>query len=168
MVDNNDLTNYVVTAPYATLFVRCLAMLIDMLVVIAIWVLLVPLLQQLGLAIPAFDYASMSMPEIKNALIGVSSLAAGELLTLAGLYSVLWEASKKQATLGKQIFAIKVVDYKLGKKINAFKALLRFFVKVVGIVALGAGLWFALFNPKKQSWHDKVANTVVRRYILNN
>ena len=76
------------------------------------------------------------------------------------LYFAGFESSKKQATLGKQAFGIKVTDYD-GNRISFGKAILRVVVKDVTALMLGIGYLAIIFSEKKQGLYDMVAGTVV-------
>jgi uncharacterized RDD family membrane protein YckC len=84
------------------------------------------------------------------------------LLNLIGvwLYFSLMESSAKQATLGKIIMSIKVVDSD-GKRISFGKASGRFFGKILSGLILGLGFIMAGFTERKQALHDILANCLV-------
>lgn len=82
-------------------------------------------------------------------------IALGEVL-----YFTAMECSEKQATLGKQFVGIKVTDEK-GERLMFKKALLRSLSKYLSFILLGAGFIVILFDSRRQSLHDKIANTVV-------
>ena len=46
------------------------------------------------------------------------------------------------------------------------RALLRFAVSLLSLAALGAGVWWALFDARRRMWHDIAAGTVVVREPL--
>ena len=85
------------------------------------------------------------------------------LLPLIGItYFAIFESSPRQATIGKQLVGIKVVNSK-GQDLRLMNALLRAGVKffISGIFFIGYIL--AFFNDKKQTLHDKWADT----YVVN-
>lgn len=75
-------------------------------------------------------------------------------------YFVLLESSSRQATLGKMAVGIKVGD-ELGQRISGMNALGRSLSKLLSGIILGIGYIMAAFDVRKQSLHDKIANTVV-------
>lgn len=81
-------------------------------------------------------------------------------LLLLGLYFALWESSSKQATWGKQIMKIKVVDSQ-GQRLSFYRAMIRTFGKVLSILPFYMGFVMAGPSQKKQALHDKIANTYV-------
>ena len=73
----------------------------------------------------------------------------------AGLIS-----SSLQATLGKKILGLKVVDLN-GNRISFGKATGRFLASILSGLILGIGYLMVAFNPKKQGLHDQIAGTYV-------
>lgn len=78
------------------------------------------------------------------------------------LYFAVQESSPYQATLGKRLLGIYVVDIQ-GNRITLGRALLRALVKTVSqAVIFGIfGFIMALFTARKQALHDLIANTLV-------
>jgi uncharacterized RDD family membrane protein YckC len=79
------------------------------------------------------------------------------------LYFALMENSKMQATLGKKIVGIKVIDQD-GERITFDSAIIRFFTKILSGLILGIGYLMIFRNPKKQGLHDKITKT----YVIKN
>ena len=129
---------------YANLFKRSLAYIIDVIIV----------------AVPF----GVFMAALENS----SKLSDSDMVLLyiiMGLYFIIFESSSKGATLGKQLFGLKVVDTN-GEKISFLRALGRY----IAFIFLSIGVIFALFSKKKQTVHDLVANTIVienRKDIAN-
>ncbi len=74
-------------------------------------------------------------------------------------YFVLMESSPLQATLGKLMLGIKVVDG-AGKRISFLRALLRNIAKSVSYI-LFIGYLMAAFTKKKQGLHDLLSGCLV-------
>lgn len=66
----------------------------------------------------------------------------------------------KGATIGKMITKQKVVTIE-NKPIGWKEAIIREFVSWISSLALGLGYIWILWDNKRQTWHDKVAKTVV-------
>lgn len=78
-------------------------------------------------------------------------------------YAVSFETGPSQATLGKQLFGLKIVTT-TGHRITATQSIGRLLVKsILSPLLFGAGFWIALFTDRKQSLHDIAASTVVVR-----
>ena len=80
--------------------------------------------------------------------------------TLGLVYFSYMESSKQQGTIGKIFLKIKVTDLE-GKRINIFKAILRYFLKFLSVVLIGIGLLMILWTDRKQGLHDLIAKTLV-------
>ena len=74
-------------------------------------------------------------------------------------YFVLMESSPLQATLGKLMLGIKVVDGD-GKRISFFRSLLRTISKILSSI-LFIGYIIAAFTQKKQALHDFCSGCLV-------
>jgi len=89
-------------------------------------------------------------------------------ITLAALgilcaYHALFTGSRLVATLGRDALHIAVVDALTGRSIGFRRAYLRAVCSLVGSVLIFPSL-IAAYNPRKQSWADRVAHTVVVRH----
>lgn len=67
----------------------------------------------------------------------------------------------KQATLGKMLTNIKIVDAKTGCSPTLKQYIIRYLGYFVSSIPLGLGCLWVAWDPKKQSWHDKMAGTLV-------
>ncbi len=63
-------------------------------------------------------------------------------------------------TIGKMLLKIKVVKED-GSDIGFYESAKRWFGYIVSMIPLFLGFLWALFDDKKQSFHDKIANTIV-------
>lgn len=76
------------------------------------------------------------------------------------IYYVLMESSKKQATIGKMVFGIKVVDEN-GGRISVGRAIGRYFSKYLSGMIFYVGYIMAAFTKEKRALHDFIAKTYV-------
>ena len=67
----------------------------------------------------------------------------------------------KQATPGKMVMSLRVVDAKTGERPSTGQLIGRYFAYFVSGIGLCLGYVWVAFDPKKQGWHDKLAGTVV-------
>ena len=130
----------------AGFFLRVLCTIIDEFVLIALYVLLASFLHE-------------AMPETMAFLFHPTQ---GTLVYIVVMYSVIllfWLVF--QATPGKIIFNLKIVDADTGGK----PSFLRFVGRLIGynisVIFLMLGFLWALIDGRKQTWHDKLANTMV-------
>ena len=78
------------------------------------------------------------------------------------LYEALMTSSKKQATLGKMVFRMKVTD-RNGARLSFLHATGRFLAKILSGCIFGVGYILAGFTERKQALHDLIAGTLVVR-----
>lgn len=67
----------------------------------------------------------------------------------------------KQATPGKMVVSVKIVDAKTGRPPTKFQYVVRYLGYYVSMLPFGLGFLWVAFDPKKQGWHDKIARTLV-------
>jgi uncharacterized RDD family membrane protein YckC len=67
------------------------------------------------------------------------------------------------STIGMQRFGLRVADPNTGNPIGFERAAIRLGGYVISAVACYIGLIWAAFDPRKQGWHDKMANSIVVR-----
>jgi uncharacterized RDD family membrane protein YckC len=126
---------------YASFFDRFVAALIDAVLV--------------GFGTGIFSAVFGAMGDFVRALGGVISAA----LSIA--YYVYFISQKGQ-TLGKKVMGIRVQSESTGQNLDVVSTILR---EVVGKFLSGAvlllGYFWMLWDSKKQTWHDKIAKSVV-------
>ena len=66
-----------------------------------------------------------------------------------------------QATPGKMIFKATIADAKTGGKPSLRQLIIRYLGYIISTTPLCLGFFWIAFDKKKQSFHDKLANTVV-------
>jgi uncharacterized RDD family membrane protein YckC len=80
-------------------------------------------------------------------------------MMLTWIYFTIFEYSEDQATIGKRIMRLKVVDAN-GNRISLYQSNLRFFCKIL-FSFLGIGFIPIAFSKKKQGIYDMIAHTIV-------
>ena len=76
-------------------------------------------------------------------------------------YYVYLEGSPSGQTVGKRAMSIRVVGMQTGQTIGYAGAFIRVIGKIVSSIACLIGYFWMLWDPEKQTWHDKFANSVV-------
>lgn len=76
------------------------------------------------------------------------------------LYFALFESSELQATPGKMIFKIKVVDGN-HDRMDIGRSFGRALGKILSTIILGIGFFMALWTNNNQTLHDQLTNTYV-------
>ena len=108
---------------------------------------------------------------LDSVLVGVVSLVVRVALG-AALGSVLgvvlglayWgylEGSPSGQTVGKRAMNIRVIDFSTGEPIGGGRALIRYVGRIISGIPCALGYLWMLWDPEKQTWHDKLATTVV-------
>jgi uncharacterized RDD family membrane protein YckC len=83
---------------------------------------------------------------------------------VAGLgYFAYFEGSPSGQTPGKRALGIRVYDFGAGSSggIGFGRGLLRYVGKLVSSIPCALGFLWMLWDKEKQTWHDKIASTVV-------
>jgi uncharacterized RDD family membrane protein YckC len=95
------------------------------------------------------------------AVIG-GSIAVRELIqiVLSIGYFAYFEGSTGQ-TLGKRALGIRVIDFNGGGVIGYQRAAVRYLASIVSAICLFIGYLWMLWDKEKQTWHDKLSNSVV-------
>jgi uncharacterized RDD family membrane protein YckC len=100
-----------------------------------------------------------------QAAVGLGLVGAWLLIViLAGIGTVVyfvyfWGTSG--STLGMRIFKLRIVDADTGAPIGMARAIVRYLMSIVNSLACYIGWIWVAFDPRKQGWHDKVANSIV-------
>ncbi len=131
---------------YVGFWARVLATLIDSVLIMAIT--LPPLLAIYGLAYLEND----------EAISGLADILISNILPMI-VVILFW--AKKQATPGKMAVSARIVDAETGGKPSKKQCVGRYFAYILSAIPLGLGFLWVAFDAKKQSWHDKLAGTVV-------
>jgi len=81
-----------------------------------------------------------------------------EILSLA-IIVYFW--NRYMSDPGKMLFKATIVDATTYEKATLKQYILRYLGYYISLLPLGLGFWWVIWDKKKQSWHDKIANTVV-------
>ena len=101
----------------------------------------------------------------RNFPAGVKFLVAQKIVSEASfllyiLYAAFMESSRYQATAGKLVFHIKVINA-IGGRPTLRNAMARNWAKLLSWCVLGLGFLAIALSQTKQGWHDKMAKTYV-------
>ncbi len=83
----------------------------------------------------------------------------GQLLGLA--YVIYLEGSPSGQTVGKRAMNIRIVDADSGGPIGYGRAVIRYFSRILSAIPCFLGFFWMLWDDNKQTWHDKIATSVV-------
>lgn len=82
-------------------------------------------------------------------------------LVLGLAYYGYLEGSPSGQTVGKKAMNIRVIDFNGGGPIGPGRALLRYVGRILSAIPCLLGYFWMLWDSEKQTWHDKIATTVV-------
>ena len=82
------------------------------------------------------------------------------------LYYGVLDSSNAQATFGKRILGLQVIDEK-GGQLSFLKAALRYPAHFLSVLSLGFGIWAIATDDQKQAWHDSMLGTLVIKKDTN-
>jgi uncharacterized RDD family membrane protein YckC len=122
------------SGPRATFVVRMAAALLDALVLATVLVVLSLLLKSVGYVVA---------------------------LLIAVAYFTALEGGPTGQTIGKRLMGIRVVDFDTGGPIGYPRGLIRYLGRALSSFVLYIGYLWMLWDREAQTWHDKIASTVV-------
>lgn len=114
------------------------------------------LLQAVLLDPSLFASAERAIARISLSLAKAALLGAGA----AGIYFICFEASQWQATPGKRLLGITVVDNQ-GERLGWRRASLRFLAGSLSWMSFNLGHALAAWSPDGRALHDMLAGTLV-------
>lgn len=103
-----------------------------------------------------FGIAAFNM-DSPGAAVGSNGL--NTLLNIA--YFTYFHATAAGQSVGNLAMSIRVVDADTGIPIPVSRSLIRALMSIVSAIPCGLGYLWMLWDPRNQTWHDKVANTLV-------
>ena len=117
------------------------------------------------------DRASFGTRFVAALIDGVLLGVAQAVLNAAGVqfvglvaslaYFTYLEGGETGQTLGKRVMSIRVVDAQTGGAIGYSRGAIRWVSRFLSALPLGLGYLWMLWDPNKQTWHDKLAVCVV-------
>jgi uncharacterized RDD family membrane protein YckC len=94
-------------------------------------------------------------------ILGTGTGGGGLGFLLGAAYFTYMHASAAGQTIGQKILNIRVADVDNGGTLDYGRAFLRFLMSYVSGLALLIGYLWMLWDPQNQTWHDKVARSLV-------
>jgi len=144
---------------YAGFWLRAVALVIDILILVACNFLVNPGYMKMA------HYQYSDAQNYSTFAEGVFSKTGGVMIVgiiIRWAYFTLLESSKWQATIGKKLLKLQVTDEN-GNRIGFGRANARYWLKIISAIILGIGFIMAAFTEKKQALHDIIAKTLVVR-----
>jgi uncharacterized RDD family membrane protein YckC len=93
--------------------------------------------------------------------IGGRPLASivGVIVSLA--YFSYFEGSQSGQTIGKKALGIRVIDFAAGGALGFGRGFIRWISRILSTIPCFLGYFWMLWDKEKQTWHDKIATSVV-------
>ncbi len=96
-----------------------------------------------------------------------ATIAIALLLGLAAFAAAIVYWAKTEGvtgqTIGKRALGIKTIDINTGAPIGSGRAVGRYFARILSGAICYLGYFWMLWDPKKQTWHDKIVSSAVVR-----
>jgi uncharacterized RDD family membrane protein YckC len=107
------------------------------------------------------DGLILAIPSIILVLI-LGRTAGQALQTLLSLaYFTYFEGGPTGATLGKRALGIRVYDLRQGGPIGYGRGFVRWISRILSTIPIFLGYFWMIWDGEKQTWHDKLAGSVV-------
>ena len=131
-----------------SLIIRVMAMIYDVLIILAIWFLI----GALGVI--------LNQGEAVDSFLGQAALKSALLCSTFLFFGYSWTRSGQ--TIGMMAWRLRAQSEK-GVSLTWTQALIRFFGAAISTVTLGAGYWATLLSDERLTWHERWSNTVTVR-----
>jgi uncharacterized RDD family membrane protein YckC len=89
------------------------------------------------------------------------NVAGGVSTLLSLVYFTYFEGTASGQTVGKRALGIRVIDFSTGGPIGHGRAFIRWISRILSTIPCLLGYFWMLWDREKQTWHDKLATTVV-------
>ena len=102
--------------------------------------------------------------QVPGQLLAIAAPGLALILELVAgiIYVGMLEGGPTGQTIGRRVLNLRVVDATTGQPGIGFgRAVGRYFAKFLSGLALAIGYLWMLWDPRKQTWHDKLVGTVV-------
>jgi uncharacterized RDD family membrane protein YckC len=107
------------------------------------------------------DGLVLAVPDV-ILFIALDQQLANILATVLALgYYTYFEGGATGQTIGKRALGIRVIDFRAGGAIGYGRGLLRYIGRILSSIPILLGYFWMLWDKENQTWHDKIATTVV-------
>ena len=109
------------------------------------------------------DFVVLYVVGLVIGLVFSGNLVSQILISLAAgiAYSVYFIGSGSGQTPGMHLLNIRAVDAVTGGRVDYGRAFIRYLVGIVSQLPCYLGYFWMLWDPEKQTWHDKASKTYV-------
>ena len=96
---------------------------------------------------------------------GAMSLGGEMMASLVVALVVVSFWAERQATPGKLLLGLRIVDAATGGPVPVGKLLTRYIGYILSAIPLCLGYLWMLWDARRQTWHDKMAATLVVKLV---
>jgi uncharacterized RDD family membrane protein YckC len=82
-------------------------------------------------------------------------------LVLSLAYFTYFEGSPSGQTVGKKALGVRVIDFATGGPIGYGRGFIRWISRILSAIPCLLGYFWMLWDKEKQTWHDKLATSIV-------
>lgn len=107
------------------------------------------------------DGILLTIPYLVLAAIFGQNAASGLNLVIGIAYYTVLEGGPTGQTLGKKAMGLRVIDFNGGGSIGYGRGAVRYVGRILSTIPCLLGYFWMLWDKEKQTWHDKLATTVV-------
>lgn len=158
IVDNSSEIDFRSSFKFVGFWKRFLAVIIDSGILFGITIVFQSMFNS-GSIISFFE--ANSLEQFEKISKSSNSNLSGLISLIVGLfYYIIFWVNYDGATPGKRLLAIKIIKED-GTKVSYATAIIRYLGNLVSGFVFGLGYLWVVLDKKKQSWHDKIANTYV-------
>lgn len=141
-----DSTRHLASLPGVPLWRRLAAAFYDGLIVLALWFIATALVMPISRAAVSPDHP------LAESLYRLYLLAISY-----AFFAGFWVRDGQ--TVGMLAWRVKLQQTGNGHTVNWKQALLRYLAALLSWATLGAGFWWAQFDPERKAWHDRLSGT---------
>lgn len=105
-------------------------------------------------------YSDKGNIELRNEFLKNRGMIRNISMLIYILVGIFLDASTIQGSFGKMIMKIKIVDFN-ENRISLKTSIIRNISKIISALPISIGFIWGLFDKKRQTWHDKIAKTLV-------
>lgn len=150
---------------YAGLVSRLIAFVIDILIVVAAFVVIGGIVDLLlrffglrELVTELFNFLLRSNSTVGNILRIIALFSSTAFITF--LYIILMWTLTSGSSVGKWVMGVRIARLN-GRRMTLLISLKRYLAFWLAALPLGLGLLWVLVDDRRQGWHDKIARTCV-------
>ena len=148
--------------PYASWGRRVAATLLDVLLLVPGYVVVIIGSTVANGAIVQHPDNTVTVTDGANLALGLAlSGAAGLALFIFSIWNQIFRQGRRGASLGKQMMGILVISEETARPIGAALTFVRQIVHVLDSLSCYVGYLWPLWDPKKQTFADKIMKTAV-------